>query len=162
MRHILLVGLVLMVLSTDAVAQPETDWSSPTRPQTLTECGRSDGYAYYFQGGFVPADKSGWKKDGITAGRIILNYANTEIDLMVKDATGTTKSVKQDGGQVILRKSNNGLIALTVIYNEGAVSEDYVFQVTDRGEGMVVWTRMVTAGNVNRMSLMTAQCRGPR
>jgi len=24
--------------------------------QTLTECGRSDGYAYYFLGGLVPAD----------------------------------------------------------------------------------------------------------
>jgi len=27
--------------------------------QTLTECGKSDGYAYYFVGGVVPADKGG-------------------------------------------------------------------------------------------------------
>jgi hypothetical protein len=31
--------------------------------QTLTECGKSDGYAYFFAGGFVPADKGGWKND---------------------------------------------------------------------------------------------------
>jgi len=42
--------------------------------QTLTECGKSDGYAYYFVGGVVPADKGGWQRDGIPGGRIILNY----------------------------------------------------------------------------------------
>ena len=46
------------------------------RAQTLTECGKLDGYAYYFAGGLVPADKGGWKKDGIDGGRIILNYIN--------------------------------------------------------------------------------------
>jgi hypothetical protein len=131
------------------------------RAQTLTECGRSDGYAYYFTGGLVAADKGGWKKDGIDGGRIILNYINGEIDLLIKDVSGTTRSVKQDGGKIIPRKTNNGLIALTVFYNEGAVSEDYVIQINDRGEGTVASTRMVTARNVNKMSLMTAQCRGP-
>jgi hypothetical protein len=60
--------------------------------QTLTECGKSDGYAYYFVGGVVPADKGGWQRDGITGGRIILNYINGEIDLLIKSATGTTAS----------------------------------------------------------------------
>jgi len=42
------------------------------RAQTLTECGKLDGYAYYFAGGLVPADKGGWQKDGIwRAARII-------------------------------------------------------------------------------------------
>lgn len=52
--------------------------------QTVTECGRSDGYAYYFSGGFVPADKSGWRKDGIDGGKIILNYTNGKFDLLIK------------------------------------------------------------------------------
>jgi hypothetical protein len=56
------------------------------RAQTLTECGKSDGYSYYFAGGLVPADKGGWKKDGIGDGRIILNYINGEIDLLMKNA----------------------------------------------------------------------------
>ena len=50
--------------------------------QTLTECSRSDGYAYYFSGGLVPTDKGGWRKDGIDGGRIILNYLNGEVDLL--------------------------------------------------------------------------------
>jgi hypothetical protein len=132
------------------------------RAQTLTECGRSDGYAYYFSGGLVPADESGLRKDGVDGGRIILNFINGEIDLLIKNATGTTASVKQDGGKIIARKTNNGLIALTVFYEQGAVTEDYVFQIDDRGDGTVVTTASRTAGKINKMSLMTAQCRGPR
>jgi hypothetical protein len=129
------------------------------RAQTLTECGKSDGYAYYFS---VPADKGGWTKDGISGGRIILNYINGEIDLLIKNATGTTASVKQDGGKIFARKTNNGLIALTVIYEDVGITEDYVFQLDNRGDGTVAWTAIRTAGKINKMSLMTAQCHGPR
>ena len=120
------------------------------------------GYAYYFQGSLISPDKGGWQKDGIDGGRIILNYINGEVDLLLKDTTGTTRSVKQDGGKLIVRNSNNGLIALTVFYEVGTLTEDYVFQLDDRGNGTVAWTAIRTAGNINKMSLMTAQCRGPR
>jgi hypothetical protein len=134
--------------------------------QTLTECGKSDGYAYYFVGGVVSADKGGWQRDGITGGRIILNYINGEIDLLIKSATGTTASVKQDGGKIIPRQTSNGLIALTVFYEyegKNVTTEDYAFQLDNRGDGTVAWTGIRTASNkINKMSLMTAQCRGPR
>jgi hypothetical protein len=136
--------------------------SDGARAQTLTECGRSDGYAYYFSDGLITADKSGLTKDGIDGGRIILNFINGEIDLLIKDTTGTTRSVKQDSGKLIVRNSNNGLIALTVFYEVGTLTEDYVFQLDDHGNGTVAWTSVRTAGNINKMSLMTAQCRGPR
>jgi hypothetical protein len=134
------------------------------RAQTVTECGRSDGYAYYFSGGLVSADKSGWRKDGIDGGRIILNFLKDEVDLLIKNATGTTASVKQDGGKIIVRKGTNGLIRLTVFYGtETATTEDYVFQIDERGNGTVVFTTVRTAADtINKMSLMTAQCRGPR
>jgi hypothetical protein len=134
------------------------------RAQTVTECGRSDGYAYYFSGGLVSAEKSGWKKDGIDGGRIILNFKNGEVDLLTKNATGTTASVKQDGGKIIVRKATNSLIRLTVFYGaETATTEDYVFQIDDRGNGTVVWTTVRTAADtINKMSLMTANCSGPR
>jgi hypothetical protein len=134
------------------------------RAQTLTECGKSDGYAYYFPGGLITTDKAGWQKDGIDGGRIVLNYINDEIDLLIKDASGTTRSVKQDGGKIIPRKTTNGLIALTVFYEGGtATTEDYVFQIDDRGDGTVVSTLVRTAGSkINKMSLLTASCRGPK
>src|SRR5262245_39153456 len=88
------------------------------RAQTVTECGKLDGHAYYFAGGLVPADKSGWRKDGVDGGRIILNYIKGEIDLLIKNAMGTTVSVNQTGGKIFPRKSTNGLIPLTVSYED--------------------------------------------
>ncbi len=121
--------------------------------QTLTECGKSDGYTYF---------KGGWKKDSIDDGRIILNFIDGEADLLVKNATGSTISVKQDGGRIYARKTTNGLIALTVFYDDTAITEDYVFQLDDRGDGMVTSTVIRTASKLNKMSLMTAECRAPR
>jgi hypothetical protein len=120
------------------------------RAQTVMECGKLDGYSYYFSGGLVPADKGGWKKDGIDGGRIILNYMNDEVDLLIKNATGSTVSVRQDGGKIFVRKSTNGLIALTVFYEVGLVTEDYVFQLDDRGDGTVASTAIRTAGKIKR------------
>ena len=139
-----------------SVAASDGAWA-----QTLTECGKSDGYAYFFAGGFVPADKGGWQKDSIDDGRIILNFINGEADLLVKNATGSTISVKQDGGRIYARKTTNGLIALTVFYDDTAITEDYVFQLDDRGDGTVTSTVIRTASKLNKMSLMTAECRGP-
>jgi hypothetical protein len=125
---------------------------------------QSDGYAYYFTGGLVPAGKGGWQKDGIEDGRIILNFINGEIDLLIKDRTGNTRSVKQDSGKIYPRKTTHDLIALHVLYGEGAqATEDYVFQIDRSGNGTVIWSTVRTAGDaINKMSLMTAQCRGPR
>jgi hypothetical protein len=135
------------------------------RAQTLTECGKSDGYAYFFPGGLIPADKGGgWQKDGV-GGRIILNYINDKFDLLIKDAMGSTISVKQKGGEIFPRQTTGGLIALTVVYkNEGKVitTEHYTFQLDNRGDGVVAWMAIRTASAINKMSLMTAQCRGPR
>lgn len=108
------------------------------KAQTKTECGKSNGYAYYFSGGAVPA--AGWKKDWIDGGQIILNFINGEADLLVTNATGSTASVKQAGGKIYLRKAVNGLIALTVFYDDTAITEDYVFQLDGQGNGTVAWT----------------------
>ena len=134
------------------------------RAQTITECGRSDGYAYYFSGGLISPDKAGWVKDGIDGGRIILNFINGEVDLLIKNATGATASVKKDGGKIIVRKTTNGLIRLTIFYGaETATTEDYVFQIDDRGNGTVVFTTVRTAADaINKVSMMTAQCRDPK
>ena len=104
---------------------------------------------------------SGMKQDGVDGGRIILNVTDSDLDILLKDATGTTQSVKAGGGKIILRGSNNNLLALMVVYDE-ATTENYVFQLDRQGDGTVVWTTVRTAGQVNKMSLMTSECRGPR
>jgi len=45
------------------------------------------------------------QKDGIDGGRIILNFINNEFDLLIKDTTGTTRSVKQDSGKIYANKT---------------------------------------------------------
>jgi hypothetical protein len=87
---------------------------------------------------------------------------NGEADLLVKNATGSTVSVKETGGKIYVRKTLNDLIGLTVFYGDNAITEDYVFQLDDRGNGTVAWTVIRTAASINKMSLLTAQCRGPR
>jgi hypothetical protein len=110
------------------------------------------------------ADKGGWKKDGIGDGRIILNLINGEINLLIRNAVETTaSSVKQAGGKIIPRKTNgNGLIALTLFYDDTQITEDYIFQLNDRGDGTLAQTVIRTASAINKMSLMTASCRRPR
>jgi hypothetical protein len=134
------------------------------RAQTLTECGKSEGYTYAFSGGLVSAGDAGLKKDGISSGRIILNFINNEVDLLIKDVTGTTRSVKQDSGKIYVRKTTHGLIAVSVFYGEGAqATEDYVFQIDNRGNGTVVFTTVRTAGDlINKVSMMVAQCRASK
>jgi hypothetical protein len=91
-----------------------------------------------------------------------LSYKNGQIDLVTKNAMGTTRSVKQDGGKIIPRKTNNGLIALTAFYDDVGITEDYIFQLDGQGNGTVASTVVRSAAVVNKMSLMTAQCRGRR
>jgi hypothetical protein len=91
-----------------------------------------------------------------------LNYINGEVDLLTKNAMGTTASVKKAGGKIIPRNSSNSLIALLVFYEEGGISEDYVFQLDGQGNGTVASTVIRTSAKINKMSLMTASCRGPR
>jgi hypothetical protein len=48
--HTVIAVAILLLLSANA------------RAQTLTECGRSDGYGYWFVGGLIPADKGVGKR----------------------------------------------------------------------------------------------------
>jgi len=64
-------------------------------------------------------------------------------------------SVKQDGGKIIPRKTTNDLIRITVFYEGGTeTTEDYVFQLDNKGDGMVAWTAIRTASaKINKMSV---------
>jgi hypothetical protein len=130
--------------------------------QTITECGDSEGYAYYFSGGAIPAAQAGMRKDAITGGRIILNYENNEVDLIIKSAMGGTFSVKQQGGNIVVLPSSDGLIALSVFYKGGITVETYMFQLDTLGNGTLAWTGMRTKTIINKLSLMQSNCVGPR
>jgi hypothetical protein len=130
--------------------------------QTVTECGDSQGYAYFFQGGSVPPGQGGMHKDAITGGRIILNYENNEVDLIINHAMGSTLSAKQQGANIVVLPSSNVLIALTVFYKGGITVENYIFQLDSLGNGTLAWTGMRTQAVINKLSLMQSRCVGPR
>src|SRR5262245_59980628 len=111
--------------------------------QTITECGDSDGYAYFFAGGAIPAQQAGMRKDGITGGRIILNFENNQVDLIINHAMGSTFSARQQGANVVLLPSSEGLIAVSVLYKEG-MFENYIFQLDKSGNGTLAWPGMRT------------------
>lgn len=138
-------------------------WVSNANAQTITECGDSEGYAYYFAGGVVPQQEAGMRKDAVTGGRIIiLNFENNEVDLILKGATGSTVSTKRQGGKIVVLPSGKGIIALSVFFDGGSTVETYLFQLDKGGNGTVVYTRMVSTEMMSKQSLMQSHCAGPR
>src|SRR5262249_44669038 len=130
----------------------------PAYSKTVTECGDSDGYAYYFAGGAVPPHQAGLRKDAISGGRTILNFENNEFDLILKGASGSALSVKHQGGQIVVLPSSEGFIALSVFYEGGSTMETYLFQLDKVGNGTVVYSRMVSTKMMNKQSLMQSRC----
>jgi hypothetical protein len=64
----LITAAVLLMLCAGATAQAQQgSWAAPVAPQTLTECGRSDGYAYYFTGGLSLLAKAAGRRMGSMA-----------------------------------------------------------------------------------------------
>ena len=112
--------------------------------------------------GAVPQQQAGMRKDGITGGRIILNFENNEVDLIIKHAMGSTYSLKQEGAHIVVLPSSDGLIALSVLYKSGGIVENYIFQLDSSGNGTVVWSGMRTAAVINKLSLMQSRCTGLR
>ena len=137
-------------------------WVSNANAQTITECGDSEGYAYYFADGVVPQQEAGMRKDAVTGGRILLNFENNEVDLILKGARGSTVSAKHLGGKIVVLPSGNGIIALSVFFDGGGTIENYLFQLDKGGNGTVVYTRMVSTKMMSKQSLMQSRCTGPR
>jgi hypothetical protein len=128
--------------------------------KTLTQCGTSEGYAYYLPGGLVPAGEAGFRADTSNPGAITLNSRDGEVDLIVKNATGSTASVRQSGAKVIMLPADDGLINVITLYKGGQGVEHYLFQLDERGNGSVVYTTVRAGSPIVKVSVMRAWCRG--
>jgi hypothetical protein len=82
-----------------------------------------------------------------------LEITGTSYELAYYDEDGNRQNLE---GRAFLRKTNNGLIALTE--RNGGLR----FQLDDKGDGTLAWTGIRTAAKINKMSVMTTQCRGPK
>jgi hypothetical protein len=129
--------------------------------QVITSCGASKGYSYFFEGGIVPKDKSGWSEDAISKGQMILVLEENgkEVNIYYKDAQ-TTKSAKEDGGKVHLMYIDDNLqtIIILVNYPGNGVIEHFMFRLDGKGNGSVVWGTDRTTSRYAKASLFKASC----
>ena len=129
--------------------------------QVITSCGASKGYTYFFKGGVVPKDKSGWTEDAISKGNIILVLEGNgkELNIYYKDAQ-TTKSAKENGGELHLMYAEENLktIIMLVHYPGNGVLEHYMFRLDANGNGSVVWGTDRATNRYAKASLFQASC----
>ena len=77
--------------------------STAQAAQEVASCGPVAGHAYYHSGGIVTAESAGWQKDGIPGGvTTIVRNDDGKFDILVLDSTKKIKSLREDGGEVML------------------------------------------------------------
>ena len=131
----------------------------PASADVITSCGGSKGYGYLFPGGSIPADAEGWHPDEIPKGGIIFTLDGEIPDIILRDATGKTRSVKEDNAvvKILHVDTNKGTILVMVYYGAGAL-EHYLFKLDNAGTGQVVWGTAKAAGPIITNKLMAANC----
>jgi len=100
--------------------------SATVQAQTIFECGASDGHTYYFEGGYVSADKAGWHRDGMSDGQFSLIMRGEKLDVLFRDATGSLVSAEADGAQIFPLHIGDASATILLIY-PGNVAEVYQF-----------------------------------
>ena len=105
--------------------------SVTTQAQTIFECGASDGHTYYFEGGYVSADKAGWQRDGMSDGQFSLIMRGEKLDVLFKDATGSLVSAEADGAQIFPLHIGDASATILLVY-PGNVAEVYQFDGTTK------------------------------
>lgn len=129
---------------------------------TITKCGASAGYRYNLTSPnpFLSVPK-GWDKDEISKGSFELTKDGENFDIITTDAAGS-RSSKADGALIVRVEGDvPGTFVVLAAYNTGTV-EHFLFELTPRGEGQVVWGTVRAQGSLPKSSLMQAKCRAPR
>ena len=128
--------------------------------KTITTCKDEGGYSYYFPGGIVPKSKAGWHKDDITDGLIVFKIEGGKPNIIFRDATGITKSVKEQGATVKILHSDqaNGMTLVLVDYGVG-VLESYNFHLDQSGNGVVAVGQAKATGSFFASNLLISNCK---
>jgi|TARA_B110000211_G_C13874664_1_gene462393 hypothetical protein len=119
-------------------------------------CGESNGYAYYFEGGLVGEELSGFQEDGISNGKFSLTVNDEgEADILAIDATGTIKSATSQGGNVALFSAGDGGFNWMVAYGDGTI-EVYSYNVSSNS--VAAYRNTVGNPNIAKNSLFVSDC----
>lgn len=127
--------------------------AAPSHAGVLATCGGSEGMTYVFEGGLVEAGSDGWQKDGISKGTIQLLQDGDDLDLIIGDSTGGTRSAKADGATVVLLAAPDRGPVVGAFYPMAV--EVYDFDLTHH---QVSWTQTKFSGLVDKTSIFVAPC----
>lgn len=101
--------------------------ATPALAQDVARCSDSKGQAFYPFAGLIPKDKSGWREDGVTKGRItVKRLSNDEYDLIFTDTQRPDVSSRADGGIVLMARAASQDFSLIIVY-PGSTTEIYSF-----------------------------------
>jgi hypothetical protein len=136
--------------------------SETAAAEVVTRCGASDGFAYYLPGGAVPTDKSRWRKDAITNGRIELLASGTQFDIIHTDAGGVSKSARADGFEIItLPQPQSGSLLIIGVHAQHALMEHWLFNLDADGVGILIWGTSRASTIIRKSALYEAKCTKP-
>jgi len=119
----------------------------------------------------VPDDLAGWQSDRIGDGRTTLLTDGTDFDIIYKDAAQQTRSARfHDKATIFSRIGSSTFAGIVIVYvfyvgdsalvGEGDptfVSEQYTFQLDERGAGVAALSQQKDA-IVSKSALMAAPC----
>jgi hypothetical protein len=89
----------------------------------IAECGPSSGHSFFFQGKFVPANKSGWDKDKISKGSTSIILVDGKFDVLYSDGASKNRSSRADGALIVPLGENSvekSIVLLVVYKNKSA------------------------------------------
>lgn len=122
-------------------------------------CGEMQGVGFFFPGGAVPEEETGWQDDLVSDGTTYLMTDGKRYDIVHKDASGRRHSTRFQDRADILALPGNTMLRLSVVRKFEPRLEQYAFQLDERGRGIVVLSRQ-QEGLASRVTIMKARCVG--
>lgn len=126
---------------------------SQVNAEVLMHCGSSKGQAYIFNHPIFNSEPSGWHKDGINNGRIILTKDGDNWDILFGDAAGSS-GYRSDGATVILLAWTDEFIRLGAFANN--YSDVYNFNLKEK---TVAWTSNKSGPLMGKAAVYLSSCR---
>lgn len=158
---IAIAGTVVTLTTIQPAGAPGNQVAEKT-VESVTLCGSSSGMTFYFPGGIMPSNKTGWQKDKISSGQLLLIYDGGKPDIIFTDATKQIQSARGKGATVIeVDGGPPGYRLILAVYPADATIEHYLFGLNEDGSGTVVWGTIRANALITKSSIFTASCQAP-
>lgn len=108
---------------------------SAASAEILARCGELKGHAFFAPSLAVPQAERGWTTDGMTDGQVFITREKTSTgflyDIVFKDSTGKTKSLRQQGFVVVAINISTHTIHILGVHT-GNITEMYVLDTENK------------------------------